>query len=44
VVVHACDPSTQEDKVGGLRVQGDLEIHSKTLSPKTEKKKKTKKQ
>jgi hypothetical protein len=34
VVVHACNPSTQEAKTGGLEVPAKNGIHSETLSPK----------
>jgi hypothetical protein len=33
-MVHACNPSTQEDKTGGLKVQGQVELQSETLSQK----------
>jgi hypothetical protein len=37
MVVHACNPSTQEAKVGGLWVCGQPRLHSKTLSQKKKK-------
>jgi hypothetical protein len=36
-MVHACNPSTQEVEAGGLRVQGQPELHSETLSQKQNK-------
>jgi hypothetical protein len=32
MVVHACNPSTQETEAGGLWVPGQPKLHSKTLS------------
>jgi hypothetical protein len=32
VVVHACNPSTQEAEAGGFPVQGQAGLPSKTLS------------
>jgi hypothetical protein len=32
MVMHVCNHSTQEAEVGGLRVQGQLGLHSQTLS------------
>jgi hypothetical protein len=37
VVVHTYDPSTSEGKLGGLCFQGQLGLHSKTLSQKKKK-------
>jgi hypothetical protein len=31
VVIHSCNPSTQEAEAEGLRVQGQPGLHSKTL-------------
>jgi hypothetical protein len=37
-VVHTCNPSTQEaEGAAGLRVQGQPELHSQTLSQKKKK-------
>jgi hypothetical protein len=33
-VVHVCNSSTQEAKAGGSQVQGQLRLHTKTLSKK----------
>jgi hypothetical protein len=33
VVVHACNPSTLNIEAGGLRVQGQAGLYSKTLFP-----------
>jgi hypothetical protein len=40
--MHACNPSTWETEVGGLRIQGQPGPHSETIS-KTGEKTKTKK-
>jgi hypothetical protein len=32
VLVYVCNPSTQEVETGGFQVQGQPELHSKTLS------------
>jgi hypothetical protein len=31
MVVHSCNPSTQEGKAGGSRVPGQLGLHGKTV-------------
>jgi hypothetical protein len=36
VVVHFCNPSTQDAKAGGFKVQGQPRLHSKSLSQKTQ--------
>jgi hypothetical protein len=38
MVIHACNPSTQEVEAGGLRVQVQPELYSKTLSQKQQQK------
>jgi hypothetical protein len=35
MVRHACNLSTQESEAEGLQVQGQLQLHSETLSQKT---------
>jgi hypothetical protein len=40
MVVHLCNPSTQEAEVGGLGVQGQPGQHSETLSKTQPKRKK----
>jgi hypothetical protein len=35
MVVHACSPSTKETEPGRSQIQGQLGLHSKTLSQKT---------
>jgi hypothetical protein len=40
--VHSYNPCTQEVEAGGLRVQSQLGLHSKTLSQKNKKQKQTK--
>jgi hypothetical protein len=32
VVVHSCNPSTQEAEAGGWQVQGQPELQSETVS------------
>jgi hypothetical protein len=34
MVVHTCNPSNKEAEIGGSRVPGQPELHSKTLSQK----------
>jgi hypothetical protein len=38
MMMHICNPSTQEDEAVVLHVQGQLVLQSETLSPKTNKK------
>jgi hypothetical protein len=38
IVVHTCNPSSGETEAGGSLVQGQLELHSKTLTQKKKKK------
>jgi hypothetical protein len=42
MVVHACNPSTQETEAEGLEMQGQPRLHSETLSQKKKKLTKTK--
>jgi hypothetical protein len=34
MVVHICNPSTQETEAGGVKVQGQSGLHSETFSKK----------
>jgi hypothetical protein len=34
VVLHICNPSTQQAEAGRLRVQGQLGLHNETLTQK----------
>lgn len=35
IAMHTCNPGTWEAQIGGLRIQGQPVIHSKTMTQKT---------